>query len=282
MATKLLRSGGRRSLASEQRTPRGRDLADRALARLVVQLGEHVDEIVVFGGLTPGRVTTGAPAAHVGTTDVDLFVNLSVIYDRDEDDFSWLERGLLAGGFTSVGDQTWQWWVHVDGRPVRVDLLTDVGDSRFQNVVLPGCARVTAWNVPGPAPVGIRSQLMTLPTTHEGAIAVRFATVGPTCSRRRPEPFDVAMRSRPSARTSMTSPLSRSTTGSDRLRNWPKPFWRRCRLPAMSTTSATSWLPSASSPTRTGRLWQRSCRRWDGRVQTWIPISSCRTASQRA
>ena len=82
------------------RTQAARELAETALARLAVHAGPHADELVVVGGLVPARLTATAATTHIGTTDVDLVVDLAVVYDRDEQDFSWLETALTEAGFT--------------------------------------------------------------------------------------------------------------------------------------------------------------------------------------
>lgn len=136
------------------RSRSSRGLAERALVRLALMVGDHADALTVIGGLNADLLTSAPDSApHQGTLDVDLLLRISLLIDRDQDDFAWLERGLRAAGFVpSRPDRAWQWEVAVDGVPVRIDVLCDVPDKRDQEIALPGSSEVTAKNVEGPAP----------------------------------------------------------------------------------------------------------------------------------
>lgn len=139
-------------MASEQRSRDARARAEEALVRFALLAGEHVEDFVVIGGLNPDFLAPGAPSPHLGTTDVDLLFELGFIYDRDEQDFSWLDRVLVEGGFAPVPAASgWRWDAILGGTRVRLDLLCDVPDSRGQAVVLPGATEASAQNLDGPA-----------------------------------------------------------------------------------------------------------------------------------
>ncbi|GAA4384912.1 hypothetical protein [Agromyces bauzanensis] len=139
-------------MASEPRTRTARARAEEALVRFALLTGEHTTEFVVIGGLNPDFLAPTAPHPHLGTTDVDLLFELGFVYDRDELDFGWLDRALVAGGFTAVGTAAgWQWTGVLGDALVRLDLLCDVYDSPGQPIHLPGAAEATAQNLIGPA-----------------------------------------------------------------------------------------------------------------------------------
>jgi hypothetical protein len=59
------------------RSRRARDLAERALVRLVLAYGETPD-FVLLGGLVPDLLCRNSVRMHQGTIDVDVQVNLEV------------------------------------------------------------------------------------------------------------------------------------------------------------------------------------------------------------
>jgi len=59
------------------RSRQARDLAERALVRVVYAYGD-VPEFVLLGGLVPDLLCTSAAHSHVGTTDVDVQVDLEI------------------------------------------------------------------------------------------------------------------------------------------------------------------------------------------------------------
>lgn len=134
------------------RTPRTRARAESALHSLLSHLGAHVKDVTVVGGLNPPLLAPCDDAPHQGTVDVDLAIDLEPVYDRDEQDYGWLEHALLAAGFTPSGeDRAWRWSSRRDGIDVHLDILCDVQDSPGQQLALPGARLVTAMNLAGPA-----------------------------------------------------------------------------------------------------------------------------------
>lgn len=114
-------------------------------------MGENSTKFVVIGGLNPDYLAPNAPHQHVGTTDVDLMLQVGVHYDRDDLDFAWLERGLEAAGLEPMlASRGWQWRGLVGDAVVRVDLISDAADNPGQLLVLPGAQIARANNFSGP------------------------------------------------------------------------------------------------------------------------------------
>lgn len=82
------------------RTPDARARAEGALRRLLAHVGPHVTEVTVIGGLNPPLLAPVADAPHQGAVDVDLAIDLAPVYDRDDQDFGWLERALEDDALT--------------------------------------------------------------------------------------------------------------------------------------------------------------------------------------
>lgn len=134
------------------RTPQTQAWAKDALRRLLAHMGEHVAEVTVVGGLNPPLLAPFEDAPHQGTVDVDLAIDLEPVYDRDDQDYGWLERALLAAGFApSAEDRAWRWTSRQDGVDVHLDILCDVLDSPGRQLALPGTQLVTAMNLAGPS-----------------------------------------------------------------------------------------------------------------------------------
>lgn len=164
-----------------------RDLAERALVRLALAVGDRVDSLTVIGGLNADLLTTPLPdTPHQGTVDVDVLLRLELVIDRDEQDFAWLEHAFAVLPIRpSRTGRAWQWEMLVDGVPVRLDLLCDVPDRRGQEVALPGTRDVTAMNIEGPAPAqsDVIERVLTveagdLPGTDGGPASVRLRFAG--------------------------------------------------------------------------------------------------------
>jgi len=77
------------------RSRTGRELAERALARLALELGDRVTSLTVIGGLNADLLTLPQEAAHQGTVDIDVLVEIGFVFDREEQDLGWVERGLV-------------------------------------------------------------------------------------------------------------------------------------------------------------------------------------------
>ena len=156
--------------------PRATSLAYDALLALAVAAGEHVDAFVVVGGLAPPTLASTAAVPHHGTTDLDLLVEVGLVYD-DDVDLGWLELALDEARFRPTSGWRWEW----SDAPVRVDLVCDRAGSSPGEVPLPGCREASAMNLPGPRAVwcdAVRRTLPVPPGLGGGAVTVRFAGLG--------------------------------------------------------------------------------------------------------
>lgn len=163
-----------------------RDLANSALAAFATAVAGHDQDFSVIGGLNADLLTDPADPPHQGTIDVDVLIEVGLVYDRPDLDFRWLEAGLTTAGFEpDHSGRAWVWWLGVGGVRVRLDLLCDVADNVGQEIALPGATSVAAQNVAGPAPalhdVVVR-EISLDPATGTrgggGTVAVRFAGLG--------------------------------------------------------------------------------------------------------
>lgn len=158
------------------------DLARQALVRFARAVGDHVTDFCVIGGLNADLLTEPQDPPHQGTIDVDVLIEVGLVYDREDLDFAWLQRALTVEGFDAdASGRAWVWWLRVDGVPVRLDLLCDTPDSPGQEIALPGAPSVAAQNVAGPAPaltdVVVR-QLAVDDSTGPDVVEIRFAGLG--------------------------------------------------------------------------------------------------------
>lgn len=163
------------------RSREARALAEEALLDLISASGVHASKIVVIGGLTPELLAPEAETPHLGTTDVDILIELGLVYERDDSDFQWLEEALRTAGFvTQRANIGWRWTKMVDGFPVVVDVLCDVPDLLDQEVALPGTQEVSANNLSGPAAAlnGTVERVLTSPGSQGNGLTVRFAGLG--------------------------------------------------------------------------------------------------------
>ncbi|WP_179873227.1 hypothetical protein [Microcella indica] len=156
--------------------------------RLALLAGPHVSDFVVIGGLNPDFLAPDSPYPHLGTTDVDLLFELGLSFERDDQDFEWLDQALEAAQFhPRSGDHGWQWNGVLGDSVVRLDLLSDVYDHPGQPMALPGATRARVQNFRGPAaalhdpiernlrvPTAILAELPGAPD----AVRLKFASLG--------------------------------------------------------------------------------------------------------
>ena len=120
-------------------TPAALNACLNTLGTLVKATGAQYDaRLVVVGGLVP-RLLMNAQAldplfvgeAHIGTSDVDLCIELDVP-SGDDDFYEWLETTLQRYKFERVQRRNvrsrWSWARQVDGVTVVVDLLCNADD----------------------------------------------------------------------------------------------------------------------------------------------------------
>ena len=130
------------------RSRRARDLAERALVRLVRAYGD-VPEFVLLGGLVPDLLCRTAARAHQGTTDVDVQVDLEIQGGSAHGER--LERALVTCGFTPDPERVWRWRDETEpGLVVKIEFLADLDDVADRSTVsFDGCASLGAVNLRG-------------------------------------------------------------------------------------------------------------------------------------
>ena len=131
--------------------PRSREtraLAEAALARLVWEYGE-TPEFVLLGGLVPDLLCSSAARPHIGTTDVDVQVDLEI--EGGSAHATRLESALKATGFVPDDHRVWQWRDHsAPGIVVTIEFLADLeGVADQSTVAFTGCDSLGAVNLRG-------------------------------------------------------------------------------------------------------------------------------------
>ncbi|MHB0979186.1 MAG: GSU2403 family nucleotidyltransferase fold protein [Thermoleophilia bacterium] len=126
---------------------------ERVLVTLLGSLGPWRDRMFLAGGLAPrylvGTLPTGV-SPHMGTTDVDLVVGLS-LDEVDAEGYKTLERNLRDASFRQ-DSQSYRWRRNVDGVTVMVDLLCEtdqVGPGKIFRPKEGLGSKLTALNVAG-------------------------------------------------------------------------------------------------------------------------------------
>jgi hypothetical protein len=135
------------------------ELCERTLVTLLRGLGPYKRGVYLTGGLVPRyliprRPDADAPPPHVGTTDVDLVLDLAVLAEIEA--YRRLEQNLKALGFergTSLDGraQHHSWRKPIgEGVTIVVDLLCDAPlEEGGQVAELPGERRLSALKIPG-------------------------------------------------------------------------------------------------------------------------------------
>ena len=126
-----------------------RQRAENALVEIALAAGDRASEFVIIGGLNPDFLTPTAPIAHLGTTDVDVLLELGVAIDREDLDFHWLEDAVSRAGAPEAAG--WRFALGTGFDRVTVELICDVADSPGMRIPLPGASRLTANNFWGPS-----------------------------------------------------------------------------------------------------------------------------------
>lgn len=139
-------------------TPEHTILCERTLVTLLRGLGPWKQGIYIVGGLAPryliSQQDTEDLPAHIGTTDVDLVLNLSILAEVEA--YRRLEKNLKTLGFErgkndEDAPQHFRWLKAVGpGITIVVDLLCDAPLSEGGQVaILPGERRLSALKIPG-------------------------------------------------------------------------------------------------------------------------------------
>lgn len=127
---------------------------ERALITLLGDLGPWRERIYLAGGLAPryliGQLPDGAPP-HVGTTDVDLVIGLTLGDDTPET-YRTLQNNLEKAHFEQR-DPSFQWARDVDGVTVLVEFLCETDEVEAGRIFRPKGeftgAKLGAFNVRG-------------------------------------------------------------------------------------------------------------------------------------
>lgn len=134
-------------------------LCERTLVTLLRNLGPWREGIIVIGGLAPQYLIpqplyATEPPRHIGTTDVDLVLDLSLLADVEA--YRRLEQNLKHLGFErgkndEGAPQHFKWLRPIGGgATIVVDLLCDAPlEEGGQVTALPGERRLSALKIPG-------------------------------------------------------------------------------------------------------------------------------------
>ncbi len=99
---------------------------ERVLVTVLGNVGPWRENIYLAGGLAPRYLVGELPEGerpHVGTTDVDLVIGLSLT-DESVEAYRTLERNLKDAGFAQ-GEPSFQWTREVEGITVLVEFLCE-------------------------------------------------------------------------------------------------------------------------------------------------------------
>lgn len=178
-------TSGRQDLTSSyplERSPEARRLAEIALGRLVLELRDDEVPFVVLGGLVPEILTRGQDPPvpqHLGTTDVDLQLDLSLQVEPYEG-LQRLEAALDEAGFTpSQGNEGWRWETQVDSATIKIEFLCELDGHPEGVAEIPDCERLRLSNLRGTGYVSedwewVDLQVVSEDDDHE-PVSVRFA-----------------------------------------------------------------------------------------------------------
>ena len=166
-------------MSDPPRSREARELAERALVRLVLAYGD-VPEFVLLGGLVPDLLCSRAPRPHVGTTDVDVQVDLEI--QGGSTHAARLERALQQARFEPDSARIWRWHEETaQGMVVKIEFLADLDDVPNQEVVrFDDCDSLGAVNLRGSGFAARDWELRTITATVDGQlhqVRLRVATL---------------------------------------------------------------------------------------------------------
>lgn len=107
---------------------------ETVLVVLLQAFGSLKDTLRLVGGLVPRYLTPERPPevpAHVGTTDVDVVLNVSVLAAKGT--YDKLRRQLKDSGFVPYEPEqgkvsSWQWIYELNGQPMLIEFLQNTDD----------------------------------------------------------------------------------------------------------------------------------------------------------
>lgn len=111
------------------------DACEVALVRLMLAFATHKHLLRLVGGLVPRYLTKAQPPEvpqHVGTTDVDVVLNVSVL-ESEGTNYASLRDQLVGAGFQRLRKpdgsvSSWQWELIVGGKKILVEFLRHTDD----------------------------------------------------------------------------------------------------------------------------------------------------------
>lgn len=119
------------------------------LGLLLEAFGSFKESLRLIGGLVP-RYLAPAEPAHIGTTDVDIVLDVQVLLAGD--DYSSLREQLKKAGFQRFEKDgkvsTWQWQLVVNGVPVVVEFLVNSDNPSEKGLVPLDGEEISACRIP--------------------------------------------------------------------------------------------------------------------------------------
>jgi len=131
------------------RSQAARAAAELALVRVVHHYGDR-PEFVVLGGLVPQLLCSDAGVAHVGTTDIDVQVDLEIA--GGVVNTGRLEQALRNAEFVPDRERVWRWTTVAGGvgAVVKFELLADLEtEPNGATVIFDDCEQLGAANLRG-------------------------------------------------------------------------------------------------------------------------------------
>jgi hypothetical protein len=118
-------------------TPEALAACEKALRTIVKKIGPWGARLVLIGGMVPRYIVGQVPKEikeHVGTTDLDVVVGVTVSTEEEEAYFT-LQQNLKESGFAPARnadtgeEQTFRWERNVDGINVLLEFFCPVGEG---------------------------------------------------------------------------------------------------------------------------------------------------------
>lgn len=119
------------------------------LGLLLEAFGSFKESLRLIGGLVP-RYLTPAEPAHIGTTDVDIVLDVQVLLAGQ--DYSSLRSQLKKAGFRRLEKDgkpsSWQWQLEARGVPVVVEFLVNSDNPNEKGLVPLDGEEISACRIP--------------------------------------------------------------------------------------------------------------------------------------
>ena len=119
------------------------------LGLLLEAFGGFKESLRLIGGLVP-RYLTPAEPAHIGTTDVDIVLDVQVLLAGE--DYTSLRNQLKKAGFRRLEKDgkasSWQWKLEANGVPVVVEFLVNSDNPDEKGLVSLDGEEISACKIP--------------------------------------------------------------------------------------------------------------------------------------